>query len=34
MWLPKRSEEIVLDEEVARMARMANDAIVTDDREG
>ncbi|HEX6925083.1 MAG TPA: ATP-binding protein [Longimicrobiaceae bacterium] len=31
LWLPKRSEEIVLDEEVARMARMANDAILTDD---
>ena len=31
LWLPKRSEEIVLDEEVARMARMANDAIVTEE---
>ena len=31
LWLPKRSEEIVLDEEVARMARMANDAVLTEE---
>lgn len=32
LWLPRRSEEIVLDEEVARMARMANDAVVMEER--
>ena len=31
LWLPKRSEEIVLDEEAARVARSANDAILADD---
>jgi PAS domain S-box-containing protein len=31
VWLPRRSQEIVLDEEVARMAREANQAIIADD---
>jgi PAS domain S-box-containing protein len=31
VWLPRRSEEIVLDEEVARMAREANRAVVMDE---
>jgi signal transduction histidine kinase len=31
VWLPSRSDEIVLDEEVARVAREANQAVITDD---
>jgi signal transduction histidine kinase len=31
VWLPCRSEEILLDEDVARMAREANQAVLTDD---
>jgi PAS domain S-box-containing protein len=31
VWLPRRSEEIVLDEDVARIAREANQAVITDE---
>jgi PAS domain S-box-containing protein len=33
IWLPRRSEEIVLDEEVAQLAREANRAVITDEPE-
>jgi signal transduction histidine kinase len=31
VWLPRRSEEIVLDTDIARVAREANQAVITDD---
>jgi signal transduction histidine kinase len=31
IWLPLRSEEIVLDSDIARVAREANQAVITDD---